>query len=195
MPAAPACRTTRRPARSTFFFQAEDGIRDIGVTGVQTCALPILLEHVRDTALSSGFRVERTVGVEAERQFAFSGLHRLCAPLLEHAGALPDPQQAALGVAFGLRGGSAPDRFLVGLAALNLLAEVAEEQPLLCLVDDAQWLDEASAQVLAFVARRVAAERSALVFALRDPGAGDVRPFDGLPELHLCGLADTDART
>lgn len=154
-----------------------------------------MLEHVRGTALSSGFRVEHSVGVESEAQFAFSGLHQLCAPLLDRAGALPGPQQAALGVAFGLRGGAAPDRFLVGLAALNVLAEVAEEDPLLCLVDDAQWLDQASAQVLAFVARRLAAERVALVFALRDPSETDVRPFDGLPELRLGGLAETDART
>jgi DNA-binding CsgD family transcriptional regulator len=154
-----------------------------------------LLEHARDTALSSGSRVQRAVGAESETQFAFAGLHQLCAPLLDRAGALPEPQRAALGVALGLRDGPAPDRFLVGLAALNLLAEVAEEDPLLCLVDDAQWLDEASAQILAFVARRVAAERMALVFALRDPGESDVRPFAGLPELRLDGLGETDART
>ncbi|CCH87411.1 Transcriptional regulator, LuxR family [Modestobacter italicus] len=154
-----------------------------------------LLEHVRRTALSSDFRVRRSVGVESETQFAFSGLHQLCAPLLDHLDALPAPQQAALGVAFGLRGGPAPDRFLVGLAALNVLAEVAEEAPLLCLVDDGQWLDQASAQVLAFVARRVAAERVALVFALRDPTGSDVDPFAGLPELRLDGLTEADART
>jgi DNA-binding CsgD family transcriptional regulator/tetratricopeptide (TPR) repeat protein len=108
---------------------------------------------------------------------------------------LPEPQQAALGVALGLRSGTAPDRFLVGLAVLNVLAEVAEGGPLLCLVDDTQWLDQASAQILAFVARRVAAERVALVFALRDPGQSDVRPFAGLPELRLDGLDDEDART
>jgi DNA-binding CsgD family transcriptional regulator/tetratricopeptide (TPR) repeat protein len=154
-----------------------------------------LLEHVHDTAVTSRFRVERAVGVESEAHFAFSGLHQLCAPLLDRADALPEPQQAALGVAFGLRGGTAPDRFLVGLAALTVLADVAEEDPLLCLVDDAQWLDQASAQVLAFVARRVVAERIVLVFAARDPGDGDVRPFAGLPELRLGGLAETDART
>lgn len=154
-----------------------------------------LLEHVRQTAESSGFAVRYSVGVEAETQFAFSGLHQLCGPLLHRMGALPDPQQAALGVAFGLRAGPAPDRFLVGLAALNVLAEAAEEQPLLCLVDDGQWLDQASAQVLAFVARRVAAEKVALVFALRDPGASDTHPFSGLPALRLDGLAEADART
>ena len=159
-----------------------------------------LLGHVRETAIASGFRVELAVGVESESQFAFSGLHQLCAPLLDRAGALPGPQQAALGVALGLRSGTAPDKFLVGLAALNVLAEVAEEGPLLCLVDDAQWLDQASAQVLAFVARRLAAERVALVFALRDASETDasepdVQPFTGLPELRLDGLADGDART
>src|SRR5690606_34828445 len=96
--------------------------------------------------------------------------------------------------AFGMHGGAAPDRFLVGLATLHLLAEVAEEGPLLCLVEDAQWLDQASAQVLAFVARRLAAERIALVFALRDPTDRDVRAFDGLPELRLNGLGPTDAQ-
>ena len=153
-----------------------------------------LLEDVRETAVASGFRVEHAVGVESESQFAFSGLHQLFSSLLDHARALPEPQRAALGVALGLRSGTTPNMFLVGLAALNVLAEVAEEGPLLCLVDDAQWLDQASAQVLAFVARRVAAERVALVLALRDPGESDVRPFAGLPGLRLGGLADGHAR-
>src|SRR5690606_8790204 len=118
-----------------------------------------LLEFGRDVADASGFRVESLTGMEAESQFAFAGLHQLCAPLLDRADILPDPQRSALGVAFGRQGGAAPDRFLVGLAVLNLLAEVAEEAPLLCLLDDAQWLDEASVQVLAFVARRLAAEQ------------------------------------
>ena len=154
----------------------------------------VLLGHARDTAVPLGFRVESSVGVESETQFAFAGLHQLCAPLLDRMGALPDPQQTALNVAFGLRDGTAPEGFMVGLATLNLLAEVAEEGALLCLVDDAQWLDQASAQVLAFVARRLAAERLALVFALRDSVKGDVAPFTGLPELRLDGLVDADAR-
>ncbi|MGM7670303.1 helix-turn-helix transcriptional regulator [Microbacterium sp. A93] len=162
-----------------------------------------LLEHARAAADASGFRVESSVGVESETQFAFAGLHQLCAPLLDHAGALPDPQRAALGVALGQQGGEAPDRFLVGLATLNLLAEVAEEGPLLCLVDDAQWLDEASAQVLAFVARRLGAERIALLFAVRDAdrdqpnrdqlGHGRTA-LAGLPELRVHGLSEVDAR-
>jgi DNA-binding CsgD family transcriptional regulator len=153
-----------------------------------------LLEYAGATATTSGFRVACAAGVEAETQFAFAGLHQLCAPLLDRARALPDPQQTALGVAFGTQGGAAPDRFLVGLAVLHLLAEVAEDSPLLCLVEDAQWLDQASVQVLAFVARRLVAERIALVFALRDPTERDVRAFDGLPGLQLAGLGQTDAR-
>lgn len=120
-----------------------------------------LLEHARGTAAASGFRVESLVGIESETEFAFAGVHQLCASLMDRAGALPEPQQAALHVAFGLRDGAVPDRFLVGLAVLHLLAEVAEEGPLLCLVDDAQWLDQASAQVLAFVARRLGRARPA----------------------------------
>jgi DNA-binding CsgD family transcriptional regulator len=151
-----------------------------------------LLQHVRAAAASSGFRVADAVGVESETEFAFAGLHQLCSPLLERAGALPEPQQAALGVALGLRGGPPPGRFLMGLAVLSLLAEVAEDGPLLCVVDDAQWLDQASAQVLGFVARRVSAERVVLVFAQRDP----VDPtLAGLPALRMGGLSDAEART
>ena len=157
-----------------------------------------LLETARLAAEASGFRVESSVGAESEAQFAFAGLHQLCAPLLDRVGSLPAPQQAALGVAFGQSSGETPDRFLVGLATLNLLAEVAEEGPLLCLIDDAQWLDQASAQVLAFVARRLAAEHIALVFAVRDPlGDSEARVLpavDGLPELCLGGLDEASAR-
>nr|WP_156250301.1 LuxR family transcriptional regulator [Pseudactinotalea terrae] len=153
-----------------------------------------VLEYARDSADGSAFRVESSVGVESETQFAFAGLHQLCAPLLDHTGTLPEPQQVALGVAFGLRSGAVPDRFLVGLATLHLMAEVAEQEPLLCLVDDAQWLDEASAQVLAFVARRLGAERLALVLGVRDSEEGDRLPFSGLPDLRLEGLGELDAR-
>lgn len=150
-----------------------------------------LLQHARETAASSGIRVESSVGVESETQFAFAGLHQLCAPLLDRIGTLPDPQQNALSVALGYRSGAAPDRFLVGLAVLNLLAE---EGPMLCIVDDAQWLDQASAQVLAFVARRVAAERLVLIFAVRDPCESPGNPLVGLPEVRLAGLGEADAR-
>ena len=152
-----------------------------------------LLEHLHDAAIAFGFRVESSTGIEAETQFAFAGLHQFCAQFLEHLDALPEPQQLALGVALGRRSGPAPDRFLVGLATLNLVAEVAERGPLLCLVDDVQWLDRASAEVLAFVARRVDAERLAMVFGERavDGGPGI---FTGLPELRLSGLDSAAAR-
>ncbi|MDN4481638.1 ATP-binding protein [Demequina muriae] len=153
-----------------------------------------VLEHTQQAARAAGFRVVTSVGVESESQFAFAGLHQLCGSLLDHRDALPEPLKVALGVVFGLHGGPAPDRFLVGLAVLNLLAEVAEERPLLCLVDDAQWLDESSAQVLAFVARRLGAERLALIVGVRDANGGECPPFTGLPVLRLEGLADDDAR-
>src|SRR5215212_6056911 len=141
---------------------------------------------------ASGFRVARIAGVESEMELPFAGLHQLCAPVLGRLGALPEPQQVALGVALGLSSGPAPDRFLVGLAALSLLAEVAAERPLLCLVDDAQWLDGASGQVLGFVARRLLAESVAIVLAVRD--STDERELLGLPELGLGGLPEKDAR-
>ena len=153
-----------------------------------------LLAHARRSALASGFRVEDLVGVESEAQLAFAGLHQLCATLLDRTDTLPEPQRAALGVAFGLHGGAAPDLFLVGLAVLTLLAEAAEDVPVLCLVDDAQWLDEASAQVLAFVARRLGAERLAILLSVRDPDEGGARAFSGLPELRLEPLGEPEAR-
>jgi DNA-binding CsgD family transcriptional regulator len=139
---------------------------------------------------AAGLRVARVAGVESEMELAFAALQQLCAPMLDKLGSLPDPQREALGVAFGLKTGAAPDRFLVGLAALSLLSEAAERQPLLCVVDDAQWLDRASAQALAFVARRLLAEPVALVFAAREPG----EEFRGLPELPVTGLGEGDAR-
>jgi len=126
-----------------------------------------LLESAIESA--SGFRIMRAVGVESEMELAYAALQQLCAPVLDRLDHLPAPQQDALGVAFGLRAGDVPDRFLVGLAVLSLLAEVAQEQPLVCVVDDAQWLDLASAQALVFVARRLLAESVALVLATRDP--------------------------
>jgi DNA-binding CsgD family transcriptional regulator len=147
-----------------------------------------LLEYAIESA--AGLRVGRVAGVESEMELAFAALQQLCVPMLDKLGSLPDPQRAALGVAFGLNTGAAPDRFLVGLAALSLLSEVAEQQPLLCVIDDAQWLDRASAQALAFAARRLLAEPVALVFAAREPG----EEFRGLPELLVGGLRDGDAR-
>jgi len=139
---------------------------------------------------AAGCRVMRAVAAESEMELAFAALQQLCAPMLDRLDSVPAPQRDALGVAFGLRAGDAPDRFLVGLAVLSLLAEVAQEQPLLCLVDDAQWLDRASAQALAFVARRLLAESVALVLVTREPGG----ELEGLPQLALEGLPDRDAR-
>ncbi|MFI6309333.1 AAA family ATPase [Nocardia fusca] len=152
-----------------------------------------LVEYVVRSA--AGCRIARAVGVESQMELAFAGLHQLCAPMLGHLDRLPGPQQDALSVAFGLSAGSPPDRFLVGLAVLGLLAEVAEEQPLICVVDDAQWLDQVSAQMLSFVARRLLAERVLLVVAVRTstPAPCD-DPFAGLPELMIGGLRDSDAR-
>ena len=147
-----------------------------------------LLEYAIESA--AGLRVAQVAGVESEMELAFAALQQLCAPMLDKLRGLPDPQRAALGVAFGLSTGAAPDRFLVGLAALSLLSEVAEQQPLLCVIDDAHWLDRASAQALAFVARRLLAEPVALVFATREPG----EEYRGLPELLVGGLRDGDAR-
>jgi hypothetical protein len=111
----------------------------------------------------------RAAGVESEMELAFAGLHQLCTPMLSNLAGLPGLQRDALGTVFGLRTGEAPDRLLVGPAAFGLLSAVAEQLPLVCLVDDAQWLDQASAQALAFVARRLLAEPVALVFAVREP--------------------------
>src|SRR4029077_7852344 len=122
----------------------------------------------------------------------FASLHQLCAPILDRRASLPGPQKSALQVAFGLDSGPAPDRFLVGLATLGLLAEIADERPLLCVVDDAQWLDGASALAFAFVARRLMAEPISLVFAVREPI--DVLELAGLPELMIRGLSADDAR-
>jgi DNA-binding CsgD family transcriptional regulator len=137
------------------------------------------------------FRVLRTVGVEGEMELPFSALQQLCSPALDRSERLPEPQRDALSVAFGLSAGQAPNPFLVGLAALGLLSEASEERPLLCVVDDAQWLDRASARALAFVARRLLAEKIALVFAAREPGD----ELAGLPELRVESLGHRDART
>jgi DNA-binding CsgD family transcriptional regulator len=141
---------------------------------------------------SSGFEVARAAGVESEMELTYAGLHQLCAPMLDRMEVLPGPQHDALATAFGLRAGDPPDRFLVGLAVLGLLAHVAETKPLVCLVDDAQWLDRESLQTLAFVARRLFAERVAVMFALR--GSDDEHLLAGLPELVVLGLQRADAR-
>jgi DNA-binding CsgD family transcriptional regulator len=159
-----------------------------GEAGVGKTAL---LAYVAEQA--SECRIARVAGVESEMELAFAGLHQLCAPMLDGLAALPGPQQDALRIAFGMQDGAAPDRFIVALAILSLLAGAAEVQPLVCLVDDVHWLDRASAQTLAFVARRLLAERIAIVFAVREPN--DVIELSGLPELVVGGLAESDARS
>lgn len=159
-----------------------------GDAGVGKSALLAYLSE-----LTAGWRVTSAVGVESELELSYSGLHQVCAPILEHLDKLPAPQHDALATVFGLRSGPAPDRFLVGLATLSLIAEAAEDRPLACVVDDAQWLDQASAQILAFVARRLVAERVALVGAARTGIGDDV--LAGLPALEIRGLGDGDART
>jgi DNA-binding CsgD family transcriptional regulator len=149
-----------------------------------------LLDYAASLALD--FRVVRASGVESEMELPFAGLHGLCVSMLGQLEELPGPQRDALRVAFGLREGGAPDRFLVGLAVLSLLAAVAEDQPLACLVDDTQWLDRSSVQALAFAARRLLAEPVALIFAVREPG--DEPELAGLPDLTVPGLGERDAR-
>ncbi len=149
-----------------------------------------LLEHLSNVA--DGCQIARAAGVESEMELPFAGLHALCVTMLGRVGHLPTPQRDALSTAFGLSAGPPPDRFLVGLAVLSLLAAAAEEQPLLCIVDDAQWLDRVSVQTLVFVARRLLAERVALVFGLREPD--DHGELGGLPELVIDGLPAHDAR-
>jgi DNA-binding CsgD family transcriptional regulator len=147
-----------------------------------------LLDHVAESA--TDMRLLRSAGVESEMELAFASLHLLCAPLLASLDRLPAPQRAALEVAFGLAAGPAPNQFLVGRALLTLLSDAAEERPTLCVVDDAQWLDEVSARTLAFLGRRLLAERVGLLFAARAL-TGELR---GLPEMKVVGLRKHDAR-
>ena len=159
-----------------------------GEAGVgKTALLDYLLAH------AAGCRTIRVAAVESETELAFAALHQLCTPILDRLGCLPDQQQNALRTAFGLQDGSAPDGFLVGLAVLSLLSEAAAEQPLACVVDDAQWLDHASAQALAVAARRLSAESVALVFAVRTPD--EQMELPSLPDLVIGGLGESAARS
>jgi DNA-binding CsgD family transcriptional regulator len=162
--------------------------RALVVSGEPGVGKTVLLDYLAGQA--RGFRVARTAGVQSEMELAFAGLHQLCAPMLDHIGSIPVPQQDALRTAFGLAAGPPPDRFLVGLATLSLLAEVAAQRSLICLIDDEQWLDQASAQTLGFTARRLAAEPVGLIFATRVTGD----ELAGLPRLEVGGLPDNDAR-
>jgi DNA-binding CsgD family transcriptional regulator/tetratricopeptide (TPR) repeat protein len=164
------------------------GSRALVLRGDPGAGKTVLLDYVAERA--RGCQVARAAGVRPETELAFAGLHQLCAPMLSHAGLLPGPRQDALRVAFGVTAGRPPDRFLVGLGVLSLLSAVAGERPLVCLIDDEQWLDRASAQALGFTARRLAAEPVGLVFAGREPSA----ELAGLPGLEVGGLRDEDAR-
>jgi hypothetical protein len=141
---------------------------------------------------AAGLRVAQIEGVQAEMELPFAGIHRLARRCSTASRSWAEPQRNALRVALGISAGDTPDRFLVALAVLSLLSAATEERPLLCLVDDAQWLDAASGQILGFVARRLLAEAVAVMFALREPVATHF--FDGLPQLSLAGLDEPEAR-
>ena len=162
--------------------------RALVVSGEAGVGKTALLDYLAGNA--SGCRVVRTAGYQSEMELAFAALHQLCAPLLDGLTRLPVPQRDALRIAFGMGSGPTPDRFLVGLAVLNLLSDAAEPQPLICVVDDEQWLDRASAQVLGFVARRLVAESVGMVFAARVPSTD----IAGLSDLTVEGLPEADAR-
>jgi DNA-binding CsgD family transcriptional regulator len=184
-------RTSEREALDRLLTHAREGQSAVlvirGEAGIgKTALLRYAARH------ASGFRVAQVTGAEAEMELPFAGIHQLCAPLLDQLDALPQPQQDALNVALGHASGDVPDRFLVGLAVLGLLSAAAEDRPLLCLVEDAQWLDAASGMILGFVARRLLAESVAIVVAAREPNTR--HDFEGLPELLLRGLAEEDAR-
>ncbi|HWG64983.1 MAG TPA: AAA family ATPase [Streptosporangiaceae bacterium] len=191
-PRGPGAELRGRGSETGVLDRLVDGVRAgesralvlVGDPGVGKSAL---LDYVAGHA--AGCRVERATGIQSEMELAFAALHQLCAPMLDHLNGLPVPQRDALRTAFGLNAGPAPDGFLVGLAVLSLLSEIAEERPLICLVDDEQWLDRASAQALSFVARRLQAESVGLVFAARRRG----RDLGGLPYLLVEGLREADA--
>jgi DNA-binding CsgD family transcriptional regulator len=171
--------------------QARDGRSGVVVVrGEAGIGKTELLDHLIDRA--GGFRVVRAAGVQSEMELSYAGLHQLCAPLLSHLDDLPGPQRTALRTAFGMQAADAPDRFLVGLATLSLLAGAAGDEPMLCLVDDAQWLDRVSSQTLEFVARRLLAESVLLVLAVRESGPREI--LSDLPELFVRGLNERDSQ-
>ena len=162
--------------------------RALVISGEPGVGKTALLNYLAEQAAEC--RVLHATGVQSEMELAFAAVHQLCSPILEEANRLPAPQRDALRTAFGLSSGAAPDKFLIGLAVLNLLSEVAEQRPLVCVVDDEQWIDRTSAQILGFVARRLVAESVGLVFAARVPSDD----LAGLPELVLAGLPAAEAR-
>jgi DNA-binding CsgD family transcriptional regulator len=182
-------RRSERGVLDRFVDQVRAGEgRALVVRGEPGVGETVLLDYLAGQA--SGCRVARVAGVQSEIELAFAGLHQLCTPMLDHAEPLPAPQREALRTAFGLAAGPPPDKFLIGLAVLGLLSEAAAERPLICVVDDQQWLDLASAQALGFAARRLAADPVGMVFAARVPGDD----LTGLPELVIEGLSEGDAR-
>jgi DNA-binding CsgD family transcriptional regulator len=185
-------RTKEAGALEDVLSAVRDGLSGVlvlhGEFGVGKTAL---LDWAAGTA--ADMRVARVSGAESEMDLGFAGLHQLLGPLLDGLDRLPGPQRAALQLAFGLSEGPPPDRFLVGLATLTLLTDVAASRPLLCVVDNAQWLDSASADVLGFVARRLLADRVGMLFAVRE-GERQAVKFNGLPELAVTGLAEMAAR-
>jgi DNA-binding CsgD family transcriptional regulator/tetratricopeptide (TPR) repeat protein len=184
-------RTRERQRLDGMLAQARGGQSAvIVVRGEPGIGKTALLRHAARQA--SGLQISEVEGVEAEMELPFAGIHRLCAPMIGRLKALAEPQQNALRVAFGMSAGTAQNTFLVAVAVLSLLCACAEERPLLCLVDDAQWLDAASVQVLGFVGRRLLADPVVMVFSLREPIT--TRALDGLPELPLEGLDEADAR-
>jgi DNA-binding CsgD family transcriptional regulator/DNA-binding MarR family transcriptional regulator len=170
---------TRAGHGGTLVLQGEAGIG-------KTALLQFANNH------ATGFRLLRAEGAEFEMELPFAALHQLCLPVLERLEYLPEPHRDALTAAFGLRSASAPDPFMVGAGLTSLLSDVANEGPLLCVLDDAQWLDQASARALAFAARRIDGERVAMLFSRRDASPGDA--LQGLPCLELGGMDEDDAR-
>ncbi|HEY1001713.1 MAG TPA: AAA family ATPase, partial [Streptosporangiaceae bacterium] len=188
-----ATRLTDRDGEREVLDQLVDAVRAgesrvLVIRGDPGVGKTVLLDYLAERA--GGCRVARATGVHSEMELAFAGLHQLCAPMLDHLDQIPAPQRDALRTALGLAAGPPPDRFLVGLAVLSLLSEVAGDQPLICLIDDEHWLDQASEQTLGFVARRLAVDPVALVFSARDPGA----ELAGQPELVVEGLRADHAR-
>src|SRR5258708_1484574 len=183
-------RERERAALSQLLFDVRSGrSRALVLRGEPGVGKTALLDDL--CARASDVALVRGAGVESEAELAFAGLHHMCSQMIEEKlDLLPRPQRDAIRIAFGESAGGTPNPFLLGLAVLNRLADGAAEQPVLCLVDDAQWLDRATAQTLAFVARRLDAEAVGMVFAVREP----VAQFECLPELVVSGLAPEDAR-
>ncbi|GAA1518909.1 AAA family ATPase [Kribbella lupini] len=183
-------RETERAALDSMVAAVRDGeSRVLVVQGAPGVGKSALMGYAEQTA--TGIRVLRAGGIESEMELAFAALHQLCLPLLDRMAVVPGPRREALETVFRLRTGTPPDPFLVGLAVLDLLSDASEGQPLLCLIDDAQWLDQASAQVLGFVARRLLAESIGMLFGAREPSP----ELRGLPTLEVTGLREADAHT